>query len=60
MLKRETYGAVKCWSEKDLDFDLVVLADDALTGTHKISVWFGGLDLEHDRGCTLVNELDIC
>ena len=55
-----TYGAVKWWSKKNLDFDLVVMADDALTGTHKISVWLCGLDLEHDRGCTLVYELDIC
>ena len=52
--------AVKLVVEENLDFDLVVLADDSLTRAHQIPRRLSRLDLEHDGNVALVDEFDIC
>ena len=46
-------------SKKNLDADFIVLANNTRAGSDKISSRLGGLDLEHDRHLTFVNESDV-
>ena len=59
MRSGKTYRTVECLSEKHLDLDLIVVADDALTRTHQVSGRGRCLDFEHNGLVTLIDEPDI-
>ena len=52
-----TYRAIKLISEQDLDFELVVMADDSLTWSNEETSWRRRLYLEHYRNISLINDL---
>ena len=54
-----TYGSIKSLCEEDGDLDLVVVTDEALTGSNKVACWLSRLHFEHDGHVTSVDEAKV-
>ena len=55
-----TYWSIEIFGEEDGDDDLIVMTDEALTGSNEVACWLRRLDLEHDGDIASVNEAKAC
>ncbi len=56
MVFKSTYRTVELLSKKYLHLNLIVLSNDARTGSDEVASWLSGLNLENDGYVALIDK----